>query len=181
MVGATGNGLRALRVCCNEAAGFADEKAGGRQAVDRVDWHILEELQTDARMSFNELSRRVRLSAPAVAERVRRLEASGVITGYHAAVDLERVGRPVRAVVVMDCYGPTCLLRDPVVATWPEVRELYRVTGQGCSVLMVAVASVPELEALIDRLAIYGRPSSSMVLSDLLPWSPVRPVGEGVG
>lgn len=143
--------------------------------MDRVDWHILEELQADARVSFNELSRRVRLSAPAVAERVRRLEANGVVSGYHAQVDLERLGRPVRAVVVMDCYGPTCLLRDPEVAGWPEVRQLFRVTGQGCSVLVVAVASMAEFEELIDRLARYGRPSSSMVLADLLPWSPVRP------
>jgi Lrp/AsnC family leucine-responsive transcriptional regulator len=146
--------------------------------MDRVDWHIVGELQADARLSFNELSRRVRLSPPAVAERVRRLESEGLITGYHAQVDLARAGRPVQAVVVMDCHGPTCLLRDPDVATWPEVRQFYRVTGQGCSVLVVAVASLPEFEALIDRLARYGRPSSSMVLSDLLPWSPVPPRDE---
>ena len=144
-------------------------------SVDRVDWHILAELQADARLSFNELSRRVRLSAPAVAERVRRLEADGVITGYHAQVDAERVGRPVRAVVVMDCYGPTCLLRDPDVQSWPEISHLYRVTGQGCSVLMVETESMEAFEGLIDRLARYGRPSSSMVLSDLLPWSPTQP------
>jgi Lrp/AsnC family leucine-responsive transcriptional regulator len=144
-------------------------------AVDRVDWHILAELQADARLSFNELSRRVRLSAPSVAERVRRLEADGVITGYHARVDLESAGRPVQAVVVMDCYGTTCLLRDPEVAAWPEVRQLYRVTGQGCSVLVVAVESMERFEELIDRLARYGRPSSSMVLADLLPWGPVAP------
>jgi Lrp/AsnC family transcriptional regulator, leucine-responsive regulatory protein len=143
--------------------------------VDRVDQRILEELQADARLSFNELSRRVRLSAPAVADRVRRLEATGVITGYHARVDPSRVGRPVEAVVVMDCYGPTCVLRDPDVATWPEVRQFFRVTGQGCSVLVVAVPSMPDFEELIDRLARYGRPSSSMVLADLLPWSPVKP------
>lgn len=144
--------------------------------MDRVDQRILEELQADARLSFNELSRRVRLSAPAVAERVRRLEATGVITGYHARVDPGRVGRPVKAVVVMDCYGPSCVLRDPEVATWPELREFYRVTGQGCSVLVVAVPSIQHFEELIDRLARYGRPSSSMVLSDMLPWSPVTPV-----
>ena len=144
--------------------------------MDRVDWHILDELQADARLSFNELSRRVRLSAPAVAERVRRLETAGVISGYHARVDLARAGRPVEAVVVMDCYGPTCLLRDPEVPAWPEIRQLYRVTGQGCSVLMVAVPTMPDFEELIDRLARYGRPSSSMVLSDLLPWKPVPPL-----
>jgi Lrp/AsnC family leucine-responsive transcriptional regulator len=144
--------------------------------VDRVDWHILTELQADARLSFNELSRRVKLSAPAVADRVRRLEEAGVVTGYHAQVDLERIGRPVRAVVIMDCYGPTCLLRDPDVATWPEVQQFFRVTGQGCSVLVVATASMETFEELIDRLARYGRPSSSMILADQLPWSPVQPV-----
>lgn len=148
--------------------------------MDRVDRRILEELQADARISFNELSRRVRLSAPAVAERVRRLEAAGVVTGYHARVDPARIGRPVQAVVVMDCYGATCLLRDPEVATWPEIREFYRVTGQGCSVLLVAVPSMQHFEELIDRLARYGRPTSSMVLADMLPWSPVTPP-EGAG
>ena len=143
--------------------------------MDRVDQRILEELQADARLSFNELSRRVKLSSPAVAERVRRMEADGVITGYHAHVDPATVGRPVKAVVVMDCYGPTCVLRDPDVSSWPEVREFYRVTGQGCSVLVVAVPTMPDFEELIDRLARYGRPSSSMVLSDLVPWSPVTP------
>ena len=128
--------------------------------MDRVDWHILSELQTDARLSFNELSRRVKLSAPAVADRVRRLEDSGVIRGYHAAVDLERIGRPVRAIVVMDCYGPTCLLRDPEVATWPEVRQFYRVTGQGCSVLVVATASMnePKFSASRDCWLAMGVP-----------------------
>ena len=100
-----------MRAYCDGGTDLTNE----RQPMDRVDWHILEELQADAR-----LSRRVKLSPPAVAERVRRLQDTGVLTGYHAAVDLERVGRPVRAVVVMDCYGPTCLLRDPDVATWPE-------------------------------------------------------------
>ena len=144
--------------------------------MDRADWHILDELQADARLSFNELSRRVRLSAPAVAERVRRLETAGVISGYHASVELARAGRPVEAVVVMDCYGPTCLLRDPEVPAWPEIRQFYRVTGQGCSVLLVAVPTMPDFEELIDRLARYGRPSSSMVLADLLPWKPVPPL-----
>jgi Lrp/AsnC family leucine-responsive transcriptional regulator len=85
----------------------------------------------------------------------------------------------VRAVVVMDCYGPTCLLRDPEVAAWPEVQQLYRVTGQGCSVLVVATASMEAFEELIDRLARYGRPSSSMILADHLPWTPVRQVSRG--
>ncbi|MGH8826969.1 MAG: Lrp/AsnC family transcriptional regulator [Jiangellaceae bacterium] len=143
--------------------------------MDRVDWRIVDELQADARLSFSALSRRVNLSAPPVAERVRRLEQSGVISGYHADVDPQRIGRPVQAVIRMDCYGRTCILRDPDVPTWPEVRHFYQVTGDGCSVLIVAVESMERFTGLIDRLARYGQPTSSMVLADLLPWSPIQP------
>ena len=97
--------------------------------MDRVDWRILAELQCDARLSFHELSRRVNLSAPAIADRVRRLRETGVITGYHALVDPTRAGRGVRAIVRMHCYGPTCLLRDPAVLSWPEVATMHRLTS----------------------------------------------------
>lgn len=141
--------------------------------MDHLDWQLLTELQHDARLSFNELSRRVHLSAPMVAERVRRLEAAGAITGYHAHVDTEVLGRPVQALVMMGCYGPTCVLRDPEVLTWPEVRQVLRITGDGCSVLVAAVETMGGFEEFIDRLAAYGRPSSSMILSQPLPWAAV--------
>ncbi|PRY59853.1 MULTISPECIES: Lrp/AsnC family transcriptional regulator [Glycomyces] len=148
--------------------------------MDRMDWRLVEELQADARLSYNELARRVHLSAPTVAERVRKLESSGVITGYRAHVDPAAVGLPVQAVVVMDCYGPRCLLRDPEVPSWPQIRQLFRITGDGCSVLVAAVPSMPDFESFIDRLARYGRPSSSMVLSQPLAWAPVAaPEGRG--
>ncbi len=143
--------------------------------MDRVDTEILARLQADGRLSVRELSRRVRLSPPAVADRVRRLLDQGVITGYHAHVDPIKVGRPVRAVIHMQCYGSSCVLRDPAVADWPEIEHFYRVTGDACSVLVVAVESMSAFESLIDRLAAYGQPSSSMVLADLVPFAPVTP------
>lgn len=143
--------------------------------MDAVDRRLLEELQRDARLSFNELSRRVSLSSPAVAERVRRLERDGVLTGYHAHVNLDRIGRKVTALVQVECYGPRCLLRDPEVAEWPEVLQLHRVTGGACCVLLVAVPSMAAFEAFIDRFADYGRPSSTMVLSSPVEWRPALP------
>lgn len=143
---------------------------------DATDWLLLEELQQDGRLSYNELARRINLSAPAVAERVRKLEQSGVITGYHAHVDPARAGRTVEALVRMACYGPRCLLRHPeVLQQSPEILELHRLTGDACCLLRVAVASMHEFEALIDRLADHGQPSSTMVLSSPLAWRPVRP------
>jgi len=144
--------------------------------VDDMDWSLLRELQADARLSYSELSRRVHLSPPAVAERVRRLEEAGVITGYHAHVDLARAGRTVVAMIRMSCYGSRCILRDPEVPEWPEVLEIHRITGDACSLLKVAAASIEAFERFIDRLAPYGQPSSTMVLSSPLAWHPVEPV-----
>jgi Lrp/AsnC family leucine-responsive transcriptional regulator len=141
--------------------------------VDQMDWALLRELQADARLSFSELSRRVHLSPPAVAERVRRLEESGVLTGYHAHVDLSRAGRDVVALIRMSCYGVSCILRDPAVARWPEILEIHRITGDACSMLKVATGSIETFERFIDRLARYGQPSSTMVLSSPLEWRPV--------
>ncbi|MBO4164953.1 MULTISPECIES: Lrp/AsnC family transcriptional regulator [Micromonospora] len=144
--------------------------------MDEMDWALLRELQADARLSYSELSRRVHLSPPAVAERVRRLEESGVITGYHAHVDLARAGRPVVALIRMSCYGSRCILHDPQVVDWPEIQEIHRITGDACSVLKVAAGSIGQFEAVIDRLAPYGQPSSTMVLSSPLQWHPVTPL-----
>ncbi|MDG4789396.1 Lrp/AsnC family transcriptional regulator [Micromonospora sp. WMMD1102] len=144
--------------------------------MDDMDWALLRELQADARLSFSELSRRVHLSPPAVAERVRRLEESGVVTGYHAHVDLTRAGRNVVAMIRMSCYGARCILRDPEVPKWPEILEIHRITGDACSMLKVAAESIEAFEQVIDRLAPYGQPSSTMVLSSPLHWHPVLPV-----
>jgi Lrp/AsnC family leucine-responsive transcriptional regulator len=142
-----------------------------------MDWRLLAELQSDARLSYSELSRRIHLSPPAVAERVRRLEEAGVITGYHAHVDLTKAGWTVRAIIRMSCYGAHCVLRDPAVPGWPEVREIHRITGDACCILKVAAESMDAFEDVIDRLAPYGQPSSTMVLSTPLDWRPIGPAG----
>ncbi|WP_242677010.1 Lrp/AsnC family transcriptional regulator [Streptomonospora litoralis] len=148
-----------------------EQEAAVLDAVDRL---ILTELQEDARLSYNELSRRVNLSAPAVADRVRRLQEGGVITGYHAHVDPAAAGLPVTALVRMACFGPGCLLRDASAPDLPEILQLHRVTGDDCCVLLISVASMAHFEQVIDRLAEHGRPSSTMVLSSPHPWRPLR-------
>jgi len=149
--------------------------------MDATDWAILAELQADARLSQNEISRRVKLSAPAVAERIRRLTDAGVLTGYAARVDPAALGRTVQAYVQLDCYGPSCILRDDAVLAWPEILELHRVTGDACTVLKIAVADMAAFQILIDRLARYGKPTSSLLLSSPVPWKAVTEVQFPVG
>jgi Lrp/AsnC family transcriptional regulator, leucine-responsive regulatory protein len=145
-------------------------------AVDSTDWAILAELQRDSRVSFSELGRRVHMSSPAVAERVRRMEQTGVITGYLATIDLEAAGWPVLALVRMQCFGPRCILQHlETVTDWSHVLELHRVTGDVCCELKVVAASMADFEAVVDRLAQFGQPSSTMVLSSPLVRGTVRP------
>ncbi|MBV8933478.1 MAG: Lrp/AsnC family transcriptional regulator, partial [Kutzneria sp.] len=128
--------------------------------LDDLDWRLLDELQADARASFNELARRCGVSAPTVAQRVRRLEEAGVITGYRATVDPSAVGLGIQALVSMRCYGPRCVtLRPERVAGWPEVLQVVRLTGDICSIVHVATTSVEQLTRVLERLWEYGETS----------------------
>lgn len=135
--------------------------------LDEIDWKIVEALQDDARSSYAELGRQVCLSTPAAAERVRRLEDSKVITGYHAAVDFERLGLPICVLVRLSVGGgENPLVRAVKTAkSFPEVLECHRVTGSDSFILRAQVASIEHLESLINRLAPLGTTTTSTVLS----------------
>ncbi len=82
-----------------EIPGRCDDRPGSPVNLDDLDWQLLELLQSDGRLTFSELGRRVSLSPPAVTERIRRLEENGIITGYRASVDLTKLGLPIEAMV----------------------------------------------------------------------------------
>ncbi|MBC6461655.1 Lrp/AsnC family transcriptional regulator, partial [Actinomadura sp. HBU206391] len=101
--------------------------------LDELDWQILKELQSDGRLSLKELGRRINLSAPAVADRVRRLEESGVIMGYRAEIDPRRAGHPLLAFVELRCAPGRCLLKTGTAGDYPEVIEIHKLSGGHCS------------------------------------------------
>jgi len=133
--------------------------------LDDVGWRILAALQDNGRLSFAELGRRVNLSLPAVAERVRRMEEAGVITGYHAAVDMGKLGLPIGAFIRVSTSKEGCARVTALAAERPEIRECHRVTGTDSYIMKVAVASMAHLEELIDRLMPLGPFATSIVLS----------------
>lgn len=144
--------------------------------LDLVDWVIIEQLQREARISLSELGRRVKLSPSAVTERVRNLESLGVITGYHAMVDLAKVGYPVLAVVRLKYPGNHHQPLRRLLAERREILECLRTTGDDCYTLKVAAASMEHLETLVDELAGFGSTTTSVVYSQTLPYrGPDRP------
>lgn len=144
--------------------------------LDDVDWAILEHLQREARLSLSELGRRVGLGASATAERVRRLESSGVVTGFHAAVDLAKAGYPVLAVVRLKYPGNRHQPLHRLVADRREILECLRTTGDDCYTLKVAATSMAHLETVVDELAGLGSTTTSVVYNQVLGYrGPARP------
>jgi Lrp/AsnC family transcriptional regulator, leucine-responsive regulatory protein len=141
--------------------------------IDETDWRILEELQREGRVSYSELGRRVALTAPAVAERVRRLEEAGVIKGFHADVDPARMGYPITAMVRWTSAGPDCSALGDVAKEIPEIVECHRITGETSYHLKILAKSVGHLEELIDGLTAYGSTVTSVVLSSPVEHRPL--------
>lgn len=139
------------------------------KAQDETNLRLLDELQRDARISLAELGRRVGLTAPAVADRIQRLEQQQVIRGYRADVDPEAVGYPLTAVIRIR-PAPRQLHKVAELAkTTPEVVECHRITGDDCYLLRVHLRSVSHLEEVIDRFALYGPTTTSIVQSSPVP------------
>ncbi|GAC1617273.1 MAG: Lrp/AsnC family transcriptional regulator [Candidatus Acidiferrum sp.] len=136
-------------------------------SMDQIAWKILEALQEDGRLSFAEIGRRVGLSTPAAAERVRRLEEAGIINGYHASVNLAKLGLPLLVFVRMTVTGGGNPMVGVVNAAkkMPEVIECHRVTGEDSFILKAQLSSVAHLESLINRLYPLGATTTCTVLS----------------
>jgi Lrp/AsnC family leucine-responsive transcriptional regulator len=134
--------------------------------LDETGWHLLQELQQNARLSYSELGKRVGLSSPSVADRMHKMEEAGIITGYHTAVNLAKLGLPVLAIIRMGSFaGQSCSRVAAQVSEIPEVLECYKVTGTDCAVVKVVAASVDHLENVIEQLSLVGPATTSMVFS----------------
>jgi Lrp/AsnC family transcriptional regulator, leucine-responsive regulatory protein len=139
------------------------------QRLDATNLRLIEELQRDARQSLAGLGRAVGLSAPAVGERLQRLEEAGVIRGYHAEIDPGALGLTL-SVVLRIRPAPREIHKVAELAQrTPEVTECVRVTGEDCFIMRAHVRDVTHLEELIDRFVIYGQTTTSIVQSAPVP------------
>jgi Lrp/AsnC family transcriptional regulator, leucine-responsive regulatory protein len=137
--------------------------------LDDTDLCLLAELQGDARLSLAELGRRIGLSAPAVAERLARLERDEVILGYSARLNPRALGLQLTAIIRAK-PGPRQLhLVGDLARKTPEVVDCRRVTGEDCYVMTAHVRSVEHLEEVIDRFAAHGQTTTSIVQSSPVP------------
>jgi len=140
------------------------------ETLDATDWAILADLQQDGRISLTELGRRVNLSASATTERVKRLENTGIITGYRATVDLDKVGYAVLAVVRLKYPGNQHQPLHRLLAERTEILECLRTTGEDCYTLKIAATSMRHLEQVVNELTAFGTTTTNIVYSQTLPY-----------
>jgi Lrp/AsnC family leucine-responsive transcriptional regulator len=143
------------------------------EVVDDTNGKLLVELQRDARLSLAELGRRVGLSAPAVAERLQRLEEAGVIIGYRAEVDPRALGYALTAVIRIRPNARQLPRVAQLARDTPEIVECHRITGDDCYFMKLHVRSVEHLEEVLDRFVIYGQTTTSIVQSSPVPRRPL--------
>ncbi|MBU0973554.1 MAG: Lrp/AsnC family transcriptional regulator [Proteobacteria bacterium] len=135
--------------------------------LDTIGKQIVRELMKNARISHSELGRVVGLSAPAVTERVRKLEEAGIISGYHAAINGQLLGEAIIAFVHLDTAAAGYDRVKNLAGQLPNVVECHHISGEGAFILKVVVASVADLEALVARFSPFGRTKTTLVLSSL--------------
>jgi Lrp/AsnC family leucine-responsive transcriptional regulator len=143
--------------------------------LDDTDWSLLAELQNHARTTIADMGRRVGLTAPAAAERLRRLEETGIIRGYHATVDLEKLGRPISAFIRVRFNGGKYDAFERMIEKSDDVLECHHITGEDCFIVKAAVATMHDLERLASSLSRFGSTATSVVYSTVLDRRNVTP------
>jgi len=143
------------------------------ELVDEVNVRVLGELHANPRITMSALGRRVNMSAPAVTERVRRLERAGVIIGYRLEVDPAALGLPVTAFArVRPAPGQLSKIAE-LAERLGQVSECHRITGEDCFLVKVHAATVPDLEEVLDQFLGYGQTVTSIVVSSPVPSRPL--------
>lgn len=138
---------------------------GRNKSPDNLDMKILSELQKNARTSASEIGRRVGLSTPAVSERIAKMEEQGVILGYHANVNYDKLGLAVKVFIHFTSESLKHADMVKMVAKIPQAKEWYTVTGDACMLIKVIVGSTHELEHVIEHLGKFGSTKTTIILS----------------
>lgn len=141
--------------------------------MDKLNWAILEELQKNARISFSEVGRKIGLTSPAVAERVRKMEDSGIIDSYKVNLSHQKTGYQLRAIITLRAFTGRLKAFLETVKEFKEVVNCYRITGNENIIMEVILKDQVHLEKLIDKLITYGETRTHIVLSNVVKDGPI--------
>lgn len=137
--------------------------------MDQIDRKVIAILQQNARMPLKAIAAQVFLSAPAVSARIEKLEAQGLICGYHAVIDRQKIGYHITAFISLEISAKQKQEFYPYIEACPNVLECNCVTGAYSMLLKVAFPSTQELDQFIGELSQFGNTSTQIVFSTPVP------------
>lgn len=138
-------------------------------SVDKIGMNILRELQMNARSTFSEIGRRVGLSSPAVAERVYKMEETGIINGYHADINPSIFGQDIIAFITLTTQPEKYQKIYSFAEKQKEIVECHHISGNESLILKVVSGSISQLNSMVEKLSKFGETKTAIVLS-----SPVK-------
>lgn len=135
--------------------------------MDNTDYRILEILLEDGRIPMKELSQRISLSAPAVAERVKRLEEENIITGYKAKINYAKLGKKINVLINVGINVQKTEKFMRFVSDEDSIIECNHVTGPYCKILKARLDDITDLEKLIGKIQMFGDTDTFIILSSI--------------
>ena len=130
---------------------------------------LIRHLRADPRIAISALARKVKMSAPAVKERVQRLEEAGIIRGYRLELDPAALGLPITAIVRVRPMPGQLAKIVKLAQSLPQVTECHRITGEDCFLIKIHLESLDGLDRLLDRFLVFGQTTTSILQSSPVP------------
>lgn len=136
-------------------------------SLDEFDYKIIQILSKNSRLSYAEIGRKISLSQSATKERVLNLVENGVIKGFEASIDFEKLGYGLKAIISLKFKNDEFKRFIDDLNKFPEILSCKRVTGEYCLITECVLKDSSHLENLIDRIIPYGIPTTSIQLSEV--------------
>lgn len=133
--------------------------------IDVIDKKILDELNTNSRLSMSELGRRVNLSSPSVTERVRQMESFGIIKNYTLEVDYEKLGLPIQCIIEATVKNGDYKSFKNYIEKLPNVEFCYRIAGNACYMLKMNFETFAEAEEFINNVNPFAQTVTHFIFS----------------
>lgn len=135
--------------------------------LDEIDLLILEELQKDSRLSIRELSKHIKLSPPAVTERVRRMEEDGIIEGYTIKINKKRLGLSIDCIIKVSMRNGQYEKFKDFIKEYKRSEWCYRTAGDGCFLVKLSVKTLDEIEEFINNVSSYAMTETIIAFSSV--------------
>lgn len=146
--------------------------------IDSLSWNILNLLQQNARISNAAIGRKVGISSPAVSERIKKMEDTGLILGYKTLVSPFRADYQLKAIITLRAFMGKLKPFLTKVKTYDQVINCYRITGNENIVMEVVLKNQKQLEGFIDELIVYGETKTQIVLSHVVAHNPIKSLAQ---